>query len=97
MSLDDKIAELEIIAIKGYRFFSRPIYGIMGRMNMNIFCCRYTPTCSEYAMDAIREWGAFRGTLLGMKRLLRCNPYGGYGYDPVPKNQNTAISSQEDP
>jgi len=46
--------------------------------------CRYTPTCSQYAVEAIRKYGPFRGGWLAFKRILRCNPWGGSGYDPVP-------------
>ena len=47
--------------------------------------CRYTPTCSEYAKDAILEYGPIKGSYLAIKRILRCNPFGGSGFDPVPK------------
>ena len=47
--------------------------------------CRYTPTCSEYAIEAINEYGSIKGSYLAIKRILRCNPLGGYGYDPVKK------------
>ena len=47
--------------------------------------CRYTPTCSEYMIIAIKEYGLIKGLFLGIKRILRCNPLGSYGYDPVPK------------
>ena len=47
--------------------------------------CKYTPTCSEYAMEAIEVHGAFKGSLLAAWRLLRCNPFSRGGYDPVPK------------
>lgn len=46
--------------------------------------CRYTPTCSQYAQEAIRKYGPFRGGWLALKRILRCHPFGGSGYDPVP-------------
>ncbi|MCR4659484.1 MAG: membrane protein insertion efficiency factor YidD [Bacteroidales bacterium] len=46
--------------------------------------CRYTPTCSQYAMEAITKYGPLRGGWLALKRILRCNPFGGSGYDPVP-------------
>lgn len=46
--------------------------------------CRFTPTCSAYAIEALRRHGALRGSLLALKRLLRCHPWGGSGYDPVP-------------
>jgi len=49
--------------------------------------CRYFPTCSEYAKDSITEHGAARGILLATKRILRCNPFGSFGYDPVPEKQ----------
>ena len=50
--------------------------------------CRFTPTCSEYAKQAIIKHGPFKGLALAVWRLLRCNPWGGNGYDPVPGNTN---------
>ncbi len=46
--------------------------------------CRYTPTCSQYAVEAIQKHGPFKGLVLAIKRVLRCHPWGGHGYDPVP-------------
>lgn len=46
--------------------------------------CRYTPSCSQYMIEAIRVWGPFRGLWMGIRRILRCNPFGGHGHDPVP-------------
>lgn len=46
--------------------------------------CRFEPTCSAYAMQALRRYGAFRGSWLAAKRIARCHPWGGSGYDPVP-------------
>ncbi|WP_082703453.1 membrane protein insertion efficiency factor YidD [Novosphingobium sp. Fuku2-ISO-50] len=46
--------------------------------------CRYMPSCSAYAIEALERHGAFRGGWLTLKRLLRCHPWGGSGYDPVP-------------
>lgn len=46
--------------------------------------CRFTPTCSQYALEAFRKYGPLKGGWLAMKRILRCNPWGGSGYDPVP-------------
>jgi putative membrane protein insertion efficiency factor len=47
--------------------------------------CRYNPTCSHYMIEAINEWGPFKGLLMGLKRIGKCHPLGGHGYDPVPK------------
>lgn len=49
--------------------------------------CRHTPTCSNYMIEAILEYGWYKGFILGMKRILRCRPYGTSGYDPVPKKE----------
>jgi len=46
--------------------------------------CRFSPTCSEYTMEAIEKHGPLKGIYLGMKRILKCHPWGGHGYDPVP-------------
>jgi putative membrane protein insertion efficiency factor len=46
--------------------------------------CRFTPTCSQYAQEAIRKYGPFKGGWLALRRILRCHPWGGSGYDPVP-------------
>lgn len=46
--------------------------------------CRYTPTCSQYALEALRKHGPLKGLWLAIKRILRCAPWGGSGYDPVP-------------
>ncbi|MDR1654112.1 MAG: membrane protein insertion efficiency factor YidD [Prevotellaceae bacterium] len=46
--------------------------------------CRYTPTCSEYAIQAVRKYGALKGGMLALRRLARCHPWGSSGYDPVP-------------
>jgi len=49
--------------------------------------CRFTPTCSQYAMDAVHEHGALAGGALAAKRICRCHPWGGCGHDPVPKKE----------
>jgi uncharacterized protein len=50
--------------------------------------CRHVPTCSNYMIEAIREWGALKGTWLGIKRIGKCHPWGTSGHDPVPKKEN---------
>ena len=58
---------------------------------VNVICslrgqnCRFTPTCSQYMIQAIQVHGPAKGLLLGLWRILRCNPFGKYGYDPVPE------------
>ncbi|MEO5741806.1 MAG: membrane protein insertion efficiency factor YidD [Vicinamibacterales bacterium] len=66
---------IALAAIRGYQLLIRPI--LTGS-------CRYLPTCSEYAAEAIVKNGALRGGWLGLKRVLRCHPLGGAGLDPVP-------------
>ena len=53
--------------------------------------CRYIPTCSEYAVEAIERYGALKGGRLAAWRLLRCNPFSKGGYDPVPEDPNTTL------
>lgn len=62
-----------------YRYAISPLIGAN---------CRYQPTCSAYAEEALRKHGAFRGTWLTIKRVSRCHPWGGSGYDPVPGNDD---------
>ena len=50
--------------------------------------CRFEPTCSNYAIEAIETYGCGKGFILSLKRLLKCNPWGPHGYDPVPKKEN---------
>lgn len=47
--------------------------------------CRFLPTCSEYALDALEGYGPYKGSILALKRLCRCNPWGKHGFDPVKK------------
>ena len=47
--------------------------------------CRFEPTCSQYFLEAVEEHGSLRGSWLGLKRILRCHPWGGHGHDPVPR------------
>jgi putative membrane protein insertion efficiency factor len=63
-----------IAALQGYKRWISP---------MLPNACRYVPTCSEYAIDAVERHGVLRGVAMGAWRVLRCNPLGGFGYDPV--------------
>ena len=47
--------------------------------------CRFYPTCSNYSIEAIEKYGCLKGTIMALKRIIRCRPFGGYGYDPVVK------------
>lgn len=69
------ISYLLILPIKFYRLCISPLLPPS---------CRFTPTCSQYAIEAISKYGPFKGMFLAVKRLLRCRPGGGSGYDPVP-------------
>lgn len=65
-----------IFLISFYRHHISPLKGVS--------CCRFTPTCSQYALEAVEKYGALKGSWLAIKRILRCRPFGGGGYDPVP-------------
>lgn len=68
-----------IAVIKFYKFVLSPIFEkLFGG------ACRFTPTCSEYTIEALEKYGATRGLWMGLKRISRCHPLGGQGYDPVP-------------
>jgi len=75
------IKKFFILPIRLYQVSLSPLLGAH---------CRHTPSCSQYAIEAIEEWGAGKGMWLGMKRIARCNPWGTSGYDPVPKKKATS-------
>ena len=57
--------------------------------------CRYVPTCSAYAVEAVTEWGILCGTLLALRRVIRCNPFSKGGHDPVPKRKEVFSKIRE--
>ncbi|HEY9123439.1 MAG TPA: membrane protein insertion efficiency factor YidD [Bacteroidales bacterium] len=69
------IVFLLIIPVKIYQYTISPILPMS---------CRYTPSCSAYAIEALKKHGPIKGLYLATKRILSCNPWGGSGYDPVP-------------
>ena len=69
------LASFLIFLIKIYQWTLSPFIGR---------ACRYTPTCSNYGIEALKKHGPFKGSWLTLKRVLSCNPWGGRGYDPVP-------------
>ena len=72
---------LGLVLIRWYQRLLSPILGSR---------CRYYPTCSDYAYEAVDRHGLFKGSLLAARRLGRCNPVGGEGYDPVPETKSIA-------
>lgn len=69
--------KLAIFLLKIYKKFISPIFVFFG------IRCKYYPTCSEYMMQAIEKYGFLKGIFIGLKRLLRCNPFSKGGYDPL--------------
>jgi len=78
-ALSHLLREAVILPIRLYRRFFSPLKGTP--------TCRFTPTCSQYAIEAVREWGIIAGLALALWRILRCNPFGRGGYDPVPRRR----------
>ena len=71
------INQIFIFPVRLYQWLISPLLGSN---------CRFQPTCSQYMIQAIQEWGPIRGIYLGIKRIGRCHPWGPHGHDPVPKN-----------
>lgn len=69
------LSKILIGAVRGYQLFISPIKPPT---------CRFVPTCSQYMIEAVRKHGALKGFRLGIRRMGRCHPWGGSGYDPVP-------------
>ena len=73
------IREIAVAFIKLYRLLLSPMLGPR---------CRFTPSCSEYAIESIRTHGVFKGAIYAIKRIVSCRPGGKHGYDPVPRINN---------
>ena len=85
---------LKKLIILPIRFYQLALSPLLGQK------CRYLPTCSQYMIEAVEEWGVISGVWLGLKRLFTCHPWGGHGYDPVPKNpknENHAEKTEKKP
>ena len=72
-------SRISIFLIKVYKYLISPYIGKS---------CRFEPSCSTYALEAFRSYGFFRGFKLSLFRIIRCNPWGGHGYDPVPSKED---------
>lgn len=73
-SLRSLLIALPMLLIKFYQYCISPYFPA---------ACRFTPTCSQYAIDALRKYGLIKGLYLAVRRILRCNPWGGHGHDPA--------------
>jgi len=75
-----------IFLVKAYQYTLSPLLGSN---------CRHQPTCSQYTIESIREWGPIKGTWLGAKRISKCHPWGTHGYDPVPRKPTLESAETE--
>lgn len=75
------IEKFFILLIRAYKYTISPLLGE---------CCRFYPSCSSYAIEAIRSLGFLKGSYLTLKRILRCHPWGKGGYDPIPEIKTNA-------
>ena len=71
-----------IFIIKIYQFIFSPLIGNN---------CRYFPTCSEYAIESLKLHGLLRGLFFAIRRILNCHPFGGHGFDPIPKRKQNKV------
>jgi len=74
------------VIIRAYRIVVSPVLHFLAGPGAG---CRFEPTCSEYALQAVTKHGGVRGGLLGVRRVCRCHPWGGCGHDPVPELQTS--------
>jgi putative membrane protein insertion efficiency factor len=78
-------AKLAILLVRAYQAVLSPFFG---------GACRFTPSCSAYAVEAIETHGAARGLALAVRRIARCHPFGGFGHDPVPPAEPPAAAPE---
>jgi putative membrane protein insertion efficiency factor len=82
------MTRLLVLLLRGYRFAISPLYGQV---------CRYHPTCSAYALEAVTEHGSLRGSWLAVRRIARCHPWAAGGVDPVPPRADHRPDPRPDP
>ncbi len=80
------LAHIAALPVRAYRLILSPWVG---------HGCRFQPTCSAYALEALEKHGAIKGTLLAARRVGRCHPLGGSGYDPVPEKRKKSEGAKE--
>lgn len=85
--IHDGLKHAVLLPVYFYRRFLSPLKGTSS--------CRFTPTCSQYAVEAVMEWGIVCGIALALWRILRCNPFGKGGEDPVPKRRNRRFPGEK--
>ena len=73
--IKNAIGQFFLLLIRFYQYFISPLLGAS---------CRFTPTCSQYGIEAFKKYGPLKGFWLTAKRIARCNPWGGHGHDPIP-------------
>lgn len=88
MNLLPLLRRLAVLPIRFYQWVLSPLLPPS---------CRFTPTCSAYAIEAVLTHGIFRGSWLALRRILRCHPWSAGGYDPVPPPHSFSSSHQEQP
>jgi len=91
ISASSLVIRVLTLAIRAYQLTISPaqvfLFGATGG-------CRFTPTCSQYALEAVREQGVAAGGWLGLKRICRCHPWGSCGHDPLPRAESRIQSSE---
>ena len=80
------------LLIRFYQILISPLIHLVGGPNSG---CRFDPTCSEYFLQAVQSYGVLRGSILGIKRILRCGPWGGHGHDPVPLRSEQILRKED--